>query len=434
MLGAVAMLLAGCATTAPETEATEAAIPDTRVGVTAAWVLEVMNADRDTTVQQWEGRLHEDFTAQVSADEVAELINVQIRPARPLVPTAYRGTESEAVVTVEGSIGEPFDLSLVVDDDDRITGMLLGPVTPEREPAASLDEVEERLAALPGETRALVLRDGETVIERDADAASPIGSMFKLYVLDAVAEAVTAGRTAWDAPLTITDDIRSLPSGELQDAPTGTTVTVREAAEKMIAISDNTATDLLIAHVGRGAVEAAVARLDHHAPSLLAPFPTTREFFALLWGDDEDLVATWGDGDEQERRAVLAELAERPFTVTVADADDEPRWPEGLEWFASARDIAAAHDALAERAASDDAVATALTANPGLALDAAAWPTIAFKGGSSPGVLAGSWRAQAEDGTAVTVVVLSSDPDSPITSETQAELFGLVEDVYTLLP
>lgn len=426
------LLLSGCAA-APSPQPTPVAIPDSPVGETAQWVLGILNADGQSTPQHWEGRLSDEFVAAVSVDELVEIVNDQIRPARPFTPTAYQGTDRIAVVTVTAERGEPFDLSLVVDADDRISEMLFGPTAPAHEPAESLDEVLERLDDLPGETRALVLRDDEVVLDRDPDETAPIGSVFKLYVLDAVAEAVATGVTAWDAELLVSDDVRSLPSGELQDAAPGTVVSVREAAEKMIAISDNTATDLLITHVGRDAVEDAVSRLGHHDPALLRPFPTTREVFALLWGGDEELVSAWAAGDERERREVLERLAAQRFDVTVTDADDRPQWRSGFEWFASAADIAAAHAALAARAQEDPVVGQILTENPGLALDGEVWPDVAFKGGSSPGVLAGSWRAIGADGAVVTVVVLSADPDEPITPETQVELFGLAEDVFTLL-
>ncbi|WP_316310806.1 serine hydrolase, partial [Clavibacter michiganensis] len=75
---------------------------------------------------------------------------------------------------------------------------------------------------------------------------------------EAPARAAAEGRLAWHDPLPVPADVRGLPSGERQNAPPGTVVGVRDTAEKMIAISDNTATDMLIQAVGREAVEAAL--------------------------------------------------------------------------------------------------------------------------------------------------------------------------------
>ena len=58
--------------------------------------------------------------------------------------------------------------------------------------------------------------------------------MFKLYILSAVANQIDAGDLKWDQQLTITEQIKSLPTGALQNKPDGTKVGVADAATKMI--------------------------------------------------------------------------------------------------------------------------------------------------------------------------------------------------------
>ena len=67
----------------------------------------------------------------------------------------------------------------------------------------------------------------------------------------------------------------------LQYEPDGTQISVQDAAAKMISISDNTATDMLINLVGRSAVEAALTSAGMANPALDRPFLTTREAFIL---------------------------------------------------------------------------------------------------------------------------------------------------------
>lgn len=430
----LALALSACAApgSSPSSTATAVTIPDTPVGKKTQWILDVLNAGEDTTAAEWEDELHESFLEQVSADEVADLLNRQVRPAKPLIPTAYRGSELEAVTTIAGTLGDPFDLNLVIDEDGLITGLLLSPAASEREPATSLGEVEKRFAALPADVRVLVTLDDKALIETDAETAAPLASVFKLYVLDAVAEAVRGGTLSWTDTVVVTDDARSLPTGELQDLPTGTEVPVREAAQKMIEISDNTATDLLIQKVGRDAVESAVGRLDVAEPEGLRPFPTTREAFALLWGGHDALVEQWSTGDEAAQRAVLEALRAEPFDITVSDVTDATGWDRGIEWFASAEDVTTAHRALHELGRTVPEVRDILGANPGIQLDRDDWPYVAFKGGSSPGVLTGSWLAERADGTVLTVVVLASTDDPASLSSPASELFGLVQDVFAL--
>jgi beta-lactamase class A len=110
----------------------------------------------------------------------------------------------------------------------------------------------------------------------DATTPAPLGSAFKLYVLDALARAITAGTVSWDQRLTLTSQLTSLPSGELSTEPAGTQVTVLQAAEDMISSSDNTAADLLLTLVGRTAVESAAVASGMADPALDTPFLTTR--------------------------------------------------------------------------------------------------------------------------------------------------------------
>jgi len=106
-----------------------------------------------------------------------------------------------------------------------------------------------------------------------------------------------------------------------------------------------------------------------------------------------------------------------------------PVWQDGIEWFASARDVAAVHRALQET--KDAEVLGILSDNPGLGFDSGSWPFVAFKGGSSLGVLSGSWYAR-DDGRAATVVLLMSDGDATVVSGAMADFFHLAEDALRL--
>lgn len=402
-------------------------IPATPVGERMTWILDVFEAEADTTPGEWARVLDENFQKQVPAEQVAEMTNRQIRPAAPFTVTAYNGTETEARATLAGALGDPFDLTLAIDSAGRITTMLLGPVAPTWEPSTSLDEVEERLRELPGEVSALVQRGDDTVIAIDADRSAPLASVFKLYVLLATAEAVASGDASWDETLVLDDTDRSLPSGELQDAPAGTEVTVRDAASAMIRISDNTATDLLIRRLGREGVEAAVARSGHADPAALTPFPSTKEIFTLGWGDPA-VRSEWETADEAGRRALLDRIAAAPLAVE-GEAVTTSQWQNGSDWFASAADVAAVHRALQQT--QDAEVLGILSENPGQGLDVGTWPYVAFKGGSSRGVLTGSWFVRDDAGDA-TVVLLMADTDVAAVSAAMSSFFHLAEDALRL--
>lgn len=100
----------------------------------------------------------------------------------------------------------------------------------------------------------------------------PLASIFKLYVLHALAGAVQHNTVSWDDLLTVTAKSKAVGSSGLE-LPVGARVSVRTAAEKMIATSDNMATDLLIERLGTRAIEEALASAGHHDPASMTPSP-----------------------------------------------------------------------------------------------------------------------------------------------------------------
>lgn len=266
------------------------------------------------------------------------------------------------------------------------------------------------------------------MLAHGADEPAPLGSIFKLYVLLAVADAVEGGDLDWGTVLTVSPQNRSLPSGELQDAPDGTQVTVLEAATKMIEISDNTATDVLIQAVGRQAVEDAVVQAGHHDPALMWPFVSTRELFQIGWGDPAYLEI-WQNGNQDEQYALLEQLEHQSISPHDIAVGGDPLWPQGVDWYASARDIASVHVALQQH---DDAtVREILSQNPGVNQDA--WDYVGYKGGSSLGVLTGSWYLEDADGEGY-VVVIQANTDEPagISTKSHAQFFQLASSAIEL--
>ena len=226
----------------------------------------------------------------------------------------------------------------------------------------------------------------------NTDLSLPLASIFKLYVLLAVAENVKAGKVSWDDQLTVTADGKKVGAAGLDKVPDGTTVSVREAAQQMISASDNMATDLLIERLGPGAVEHALATAGHHDPASMTPFPTTHELFSVGWGKP-DLRERWKQASQQGRADLLQETNSRPY-----DPDPQrthtPASGFGAEWYGSADDICRVHAALQASAVGAAApVKDILSAIPGIDLDRAKWPYIGAKGGNLPGDLTFSWYA-----------------------------------------
>ncbi|RJN32009.1 serine hydrolase [Nesterenkonia natronophila] len=296
------------------------------------------------------------------------------------------------------------------------------------EPSEGFVEISERLSELPGHVEALVVEDGEVLLQSGQGEPAPLASVSKIYVLAALVEAIETGDVDWLDAMELTDELRSLPSGTLQDQPEGYTTTVYDVAHRMISLSDNTGTDMLMALLGRDAVEEAVIESGHHDPQLLQPFLSTRELFQLRWGVPE-LGENWEDLELADRQDVLEEVSEEDLEITSEDTSRHDR-DEVIDWYATAEDVAEVTQALAAQAQDHAEVGEILTANPGLVelVQDEWWESLSFKGGGLPGVVTGTWHAQAEDGTGRTVVLLLNTDDTEDMPEHRDELFSLALD------
>ncbi len=266
--------------------------------------------------------------------------------------------------------------------------------------------------------------------------ARPTASQFKLFVLGALANQIAVGRISWNQTLTVQDAVRSLGNGpgSLQLAPAGSTVSVEDAATKMIAISDNTAADMLIGLVGRDAVEAQTRRWSAHA-SADEPFLTTREMFLLHY--DAGLGDRYLATPRPQREAFLTSSVDPlPLGAIASGFSTDPRYVDEIEWFASPRDICRAFAGLQRlsQRPSSAPLATVLSREDfGIALDPSTWSSVWFKGGSEPGVLTLGWLATNRHRETFVVEAMVTNPDAVLSTDSYTDLRGLAKEAFGLL-
>lgn len=286
----------------------------------------------------------------------------------------------------------------------RVTGFRITAVTP-------LDDSAQRLlsdfAALPGSSGFGLYRlsaEGPRPILINRPATQfAIGSTFKLWVLEAVADEVAAGNLRWDQVVPL--GARSFPSGIMQDWPENAPVTVETLATLMISISDNTATDTLMRLVGREKIAERVIASGHRAPERMLPMLTTWEAFTLK-AQTPERISAYAAADRAERTRMLDSLLPAPDVTS----NTRPAAIETIEWFASAEDIARVLDMLSNRG--DPRILAILGVSPHLPPDAAArFQRIGFKGGSETGVLNLSWLLVGADGQRYVATASWNDPD-----------------------
>ncbi|MGU3502276.1 serine hydrolase [Mycobacterium sp. C31M] len=237
----------------------------------------------------------------------------------------------------------------------------------------------------------------EQVAGTDVDHSMPLASIFKLYVLLALADGVHAGTIGWDEQLVITKEDKAVGSAGFNDLDPGATVSVRDAAQQMISASDNMATDMLMNRLGPGALQRALVTAGHHDPAAMTPFPTAHELFSIGWGRP-DVREEWKTASPQRRAAMLANTRTLPYEPDPM-LTRVPASPYGIEWYGTPMDICRVHAALQAAATGPAApVRDILSATPGIELDRSRWDYIGAKGGNLPGDLTFSWYAEDRNG------------------------------------
>lgn len=371
---------------------------------------------------------------EARADQVVELLNGKLEP-EAIFTDGFRAAVADAqlkalAANLTAQFGRAVEVALLAPRDGTRAaleirferGLAKGGIAIDTAAGGRIDElrftsvdalsiagdtpeaIAAELAALPGTVNAWFgpLRGGKPVISRNADTPLALGSAFKLYVLAALAEDVKAGRRQWSDVAVLTE--KSYPSGQLQDWPQGAPVTLHTLASLMISVSDNTATDQLIAVLGEKRILKLMKDSGQAEPGRNDPFLTTRQFFELKAADPA-LREAWPPGalaaDRADRQAVLARVDAGRGAIDLdrinAAFGNGPR-ALGVEWFASPADLARlfAHMRKTADPGAFDILAISPSAN-GETIRAS-WPYIGFKGGSEPGVLNYTWLLTDREG------------------------------------
>ncbi|WP_369248192.1 serine hydrolase [Streptomyces sp. R41] len=397
--------------------AAEAALAadDSPMGDAARWAVGLLTAPDLAPDESTAGRFVPTFPARHARGFSATL--EEWRTKGPFTVREYQPVAHKGWVVLSGPTGLRHTLSLTLDSTGLIRILALQPETVIPE-IRTWDELEDtlRISGVDHSVLAARLTPGGTAVLHESAAARPMptGSAYKLYVMRALVQAIESGELSWDDEVTVRPELRSLPTGDMQDLPDGSRVPVRETAYKMIAMSDNTGADLIADRLGRDAVERAVTASRHHDPSLLRPFLTSHEVFELGWGAPE-LRKAWAERDESGRRELLREIA-RPMTVRGSDLGETVH-RLGLDWHMTAYDVLHVLEGLRHDSERDatGTVEHILTAYPGIPVDHAKWSRVYFKAGSCPGVMMFCWLLQDRAGT-VHVLVLrqAADEQKPI--------------------
>lgn len=233
---------------------------------------------------------------------------------------------------------------------------------------ASLLAPLQRLQPTSGTLSYVVIVNGQVIEAQKPSLPLAVGSTFKLALLNALHDRIAAKALSWDHVVHLDPAQKSLPSGELQDWPNGTPLTIGTLTAFMLSDSDNTAADTIAYLVGPDAVKPYVAGNN--------PLLTTREVFTLKARQNASLRERYGKASTAAARRALVDQVDRLPLPTVDQLSKKPDLT--VEYHYSVTQLCD----LMTRAGDDQY----LSINSGPA-DASDFKTVAYKAGADVGVL-----------------------------------------------
>ncbi|MEM9926319.1 MAG: serine hydrolase [Cyanobacteria bacterium P01_D01_bin.50] len=296
---------------------------------------------------------------------------------------------------------------IVLNNKGQIAGLLLQPDLK----ISSLSDAIAEFQKLPGKVSFIVKEDSSILADLNAKTPLAVGSAFKLSVLKTLKEQIASGQKSWSDIIRLQDNKKSLPSGILQSWPDNSPLTLQTLASLMISMSDNTATDIVIKQVGKDKIESNSSPRNR-------PFLTTRELFTLKSSQNRQLLERYRKSDEKQRRALLAELTNKPLP-DVMEFTGNPQALD-VEWFYNSEELCQLMEEVQDL--------PLMSINPGVA-NPNDWGKIAFKGGSEPGVLNLTTWLKGKNSKQYCVVATWNNNDAPVDELKLAALYSGVISV-----
>ncbi len=236
------------------------------------------------------------------------------------------------------------------------------------------DDLLEHIREQTKKQSYVLMENGEVHAEHNSNVRMAVGSAFKLFVLDELAQQIEAGTFDWDEKVMLEQRHISFPSGTMQQEPVGKMFALLDVARNMISVSDNTATDLLMDVIGQENVM---------LPGATSPALTTRQLFHLK--ADKHAAEAYLKAGPEERAHILTDL---PARLPAIDQVSGPVI-DGIEWYVSTRELCEVLTELKD--------IKGIFVSPGVA-DPDNWTALAYKGGSETGVLNMTYALEDQEG------------------------------------
>lgn len=284
----------------------------------------------------------------------------------------------------------------------------------------TFDEATNKLETLAEDVSVLVARIDEgnqcqPVFERRSDTPRGIASVFKIFVMGAVAQAIEDGVVTPEEIIPLTTENQVL-GGVINNEPVGTEFDVRDMSTLMLGISDNTATEHLFKLVGRDRNEAIIDQFGFDDRDAILPFLSMNEAFHLYFTVAEADALNYIVDSEAGQRSYVEDVLNPLGPVVNFVRANVSVLVRGL-WQSTPNDVCAALAGMREFPDNSEAfnvLDTALGAETVGVNVRGDWERVWFKGGSLADnlglrVLTYAWMFETDSRGAFAVIVFTNN-------------------------
>lgn len=270
------------------------AIPSGTVGAELDWLIDELAATESTTEAEIIEHFMPDYVAGQTAAGLANFFGVlrssypdayvsdvmSATPVRVVAVLRSPSTSNIGILQLNTRFTNPQRISLI-----GVTGFS-GNVQFVYDRTLTMAQAADKFTTFAPATGLLVARIDDQnrcqVIEgRNEDTLLATASIFKLWVLAGLARSIADGDAAAADPIALAA-ADFAPSGLINVEPLGTVFEAIDMARLMMGLSDNTATDHLHTHVGRGVIDAVIRASGVANPEVLTPLLNINEQFRLF--------------------------------------------------------------------------------------------------------------------------------------------------------
>lgn len=416
-----------------------------------AWLLGELASGENTTTAE----ISAHFVSGYDPQTMADWINNNLRPsfANAIIRDVVTITPVRVTVVINGpGSGTPYgylNIGAGYSGDHKINLLgvsnYYGSVQYPEDQSLTLSQAADKFVTLSDTPALLVGRIGSNgqctaQVDRNANQLRATGSIFKTWILGAVARAVAEG--ALDPQTTIPLVASKLAlAGTINSEPPGTVFTLMDMAELMMGISDNTATDHLHALVGRDLIEQVVDDFAFSQPDVLKPFLNVSEQFSLYFSFPLATAMNYVNGSESYQRQFLQNQIE-PITPVMGGPYANTEIFLSGTWRATPMDICRAFAHLRTLPQGSDAIGLvdhalgASTAQPEVRDH---WDRVWYKGGSLDGsaghyVLTHAWMLENAGEDPWVVIAMSNNSTGGIDEYKVQSVTGRILELLSQMP